>query len=177
MKFLDGLEDFIWPTHINSKNFSAPKSKSILLGLWKQGLANFILSGIRKPVLFITLIGWRLVIELNTQNFALNWVELNLDVTAKLTLDFEKEFVPLISVKLSLPPSLFNRSSCTSSSVTKFGSDSESKSALAAIRATFYTNYIITDNLPIHAKLMIVQCSYCFALVLYLCSNQLWELP
>ena len=78
-------------------------SKSILFGLWKHGSANFILLGRCKPVVFIILSGGRLVIELNTQNFALNWVELTLDVTVKLMLDFEKEFVSLMPVKFNLP--------------------------------------------------------------------------
>ena len=116
--------DFIWSTHINSK-ISAPKSKSIFLGLFKPS-HNFILLGIRKAVVFITLSGWRLVIELNTKNFTLNYVEFTADVTVKLTPDIENDFVSLMSLKFSLPPSLFNRSSCAISSVIKFGWDPES---------------------------------------------------
>ena len=75
----------------------------------------------------------RFVIDFNTQNFEVNWVELALEVTVQLMRDLDNEFVSPNPFKFNLPPSFFKRNSYASSLDIKLGRESESKRALASI--------------------------------------------
>jgi len=79
-------EILILPMHIRSKNTSAPKSKSILVGLWNSGSANIMPSEICKSFTLIRSSGIACVMRsiIRQSRFAVNL--LILDCTTILTL-------------------------------------------------------------------------------------------